>query len=196
MDTCGIEENNFDNIHRDDGGGNDGGDKIIKNLPFASYEERLNSFQNWPIQLLPSKEQLSRAGFKYLNVGDQVQCFYCNLKLKEWKKSDNAFEEHKRCTQDLQINCLFVKSIEFDNFVKNHSESVFQNPITNQDHADLDQNSTTSDCDVLTCKICFTNKITKVLIPCGHSSCYECVFKLQTCPICKDNFTKINNLFI
>ncbi len=61
---------------------------------------------------------------------------------------------------------------------------------------DLDQNSTTSDYDVLTCKICVTNKITKVLIPCGHSACYECVFKLQTCPICKDNFTKIHNLFI
>ncbi len=85
-------------------------DKIIKNLPFASYNERLNSFQNWPIQLLPSKEQLSRAGFIYLNIGDQVQCFYCNLKLKEWKRSDNAFEEHKKHTQDLKINCLFVKS--------------------------------------------------------------------------------------
>ncbi len=45
-------------------------------------------------------------------------------------------------------------------------------------------------------QICVTNKITKVLIPCGHSACYECVFKLQTCPICKDNFTKIHNLFI
>ncbi|KAF7672852.1 Apoptosis inhibitor [Astathelohania contejeani] len=202
MDTCGIYNSDNEEFSQENDGENDGGDKIIKNLPFASYDERLNSFQNWPIQLLPSKEQLSRAGFIYLNIGDQVQCFYCDLKLKEWKRSDNPFEEHKKHTQDLKINCLFVKSIEFDNFVKNHSESCFQNPITNNinqdlDHnQDLDQNSTTSDCDVLTCKICFTNKITKVLIPCGHSSCYECVFKLQTCPICKNNFIKINNLFI
>lgn len=191
MDTCGILEENNDNEFPQE----NGGDKIIKNLPFASYDERLKSFQNWPIQLLPSKEQLSKAGFKYLNIGDQVQCFYCNLRLKEWKRSDNAFEEHKRCTQDLQINCLFVKSIEFDNLVKNSLSSVSHEGI-NQDLNDQDLNSTTSDCDVLTCKICFINKITKVLIPCGHSLCYECVFKLQTCPICKKNFTKINNLFI
>ncbi len=54
------------------------------------------------------------------------------------ERSDNAFEEHKKHTQDLKINCLFVKSIEFDNFVKNHSESCFQNPITNNINQDLD----------------------------------------------------------
>ncbi len=104
MDTCGIYNNDKEEFPKEnDEGENDEGDKIIKNLPFASYNERLNSFQNWPIQLLPSKEQLSRAGFIYLNIGDQVQCFYCNLKLKEWKRSDNAFEEHKKHTQDLKL---------------------------------------------------------------------------------------------
>ncbi len=38
MDTCGIYNNDKEGIsQRNDEGENDEGDKIIKNLPFASY---------------------------------------------------------------------------------------------------------------------------------------------------------------
>ncbi len=44
MDTCGIYNNDKEEFPKEnDEGENDEGDKIIKNLPFASYNERLNS---------------------------------------------------------------------------------------------------------------------------------------------------------
>ncbi len=96
MDTCGIYNNDKEEFPKE----NDEGEtmkeiKLLKIYHLQSYNERLIHFKIGQYNYLPSKEQLSRAGFIYLNIGDQVQCFYCNLKLKEWKRSDNAFEEHK-----------------------------------------------------------------------------------------------------
>ncbi len=46
MDTCGIYNNDKEEFPKEnDEGENDEGDKIIKNLPFASYNERLNHFK-------------------------------------------------------------------------------------------------------------------------------------------------------
>ncbi len=56
MDTCGIYNNDKEEFpNKTMKEKTDEGDKIIKNLPFASYNERLNSFQNWPNTIITFK---------------------------------------------------------------------------------------------------------------------------------------------
>jgi len=49
------------------------------------------------------------------------------------------------------------------------------------------------------CKICFTNNINVVLIPCGHSLCNNCVDRLSAskqCPFCRASYISKNNLYV
>jgi hypothetical protein len=71
-------------------------DTGIRSLPRVSfthtdmimYEDRLQSFKQWPRQILPDKYNLARAGFIYTGVGDIVQCFGCGIRVSEWEKTD------------------------------------------------------------------------------------------------------------
>lgn len=69
-----------------------------------SEEARLNSFQNWPDYVHLTPRELASAGFYYTGIDDQVQCFCCGGKLKNWEPCDNAWSEHRRHFP----NCFFV----------------------------------------------------------------------------------------
>jgi len=46
------------------------------------------------------------------------------------------------------------------------------------------------------CKICFTNVINTVLLPCAHVAiCFECTATLKDCPICREKITKVVKTF-
>ncbi|XP_005022182.4 E3 ubiquitin-protein ligase XIAP isoform X1 [Anas platyrhynchos] len=67
-----------------------------KNPAMCSEEARLKSFHNWPSYGLLAPKELASAGLYYTGVGDQVACFCCGGKLKNWEPSDRAWSEHKR----------------------------------------------------------------------------------------------------
>ncbi|NXG57432.1 XIAP ligase, partial [Hemiprocne comata] len=67
-----------------------------KNPAMCSEETRLKSFYNWPLNGQLTPKELANAGFYYTGVGDQVACFCCGGKLKQWEPSDIAWSEHKR----------------------------------------------------------------------------------------------------
>ena len=71
------------------------------------YENRLKTFDTWPIQIRPNKFQLSSAGFYYTGRSDIVECFSCAIRLHQWKKEDDPLKEHK----SLSPQCLFLKMI-------------------------------------------------------------------------------------
>ncbi|NXS64417.1 XIAP ligase, partial [Brachypteracias leptosomus] len=75
-----------------------------KNPAMCSEEARLKSFHNWPLNSLLTPKDLANAGFYYTGVGDQVACFCCGGKLKQWEPDDRAWSEHKRHFP----KCLFV----------------------------------------------------------------------------------------
>ncbi|XP_010405986.2 E3 ubiquitin-protein ligase XIAP isoform X1 [Corvus cornix cornix] len=75
-----------------------------KNPAMCSEETRLKSFHNWPLNGQLTPQELANAGFYYTGVGDQVACFCCGGKLKNWEPSDRAWSEHKRHFP----KCLFV----------------------------------------------------------------------------------------
>ncbi|PKK26775.1 E3 ubiquitin-protein ligase XIAP isoform X2 [Columba livia] len=67
-----------------------------KNPAMCSEETRLKSFHSWPLNGQLTPKELASAGFYYTGVGDQVACFCCGGKLKQWEPSDRAWSEHKR----------------------------------------------------------------------------------------------------
>ncbi|XP_006862912.1 PREDICTED: E3 ubiquitin-protein ligase XIAP-like [Chrysochloris asiatica] len=75
-----------------------------RNPEMGSEEARLKSFQNWPDYAHLTPRELARAGLYYTGIGDQVQCFCCGGKLKNWEPCDRAWSEHRRHFP----NCFFV----------------------------------------------------------------------------------------
>ncbi|NXG50293.1 XIAP ligase, partial [Psilopogon haemacephalus] len=75
-----------------------------KNPTMCSEETRLKSFHNWPLNSELTPKELANAGFYYTGVGDEVACFCCGGKLKQWEPDDRAWSEHKRHFP----KCLFV----------------------------------------------------------------------------------------
>ncbi|NWU76101.1 XIAP ligase, partial [Onychorhynchus coronatus] len=75
-----------------------------RNPAMCSEETRLKSFHNWPLNDQLTPKELATAGFYYVGVGDQVACFCCGGKLKNWEPADRAWSEHKRHFP----KCLFV----------------------------------------------------------------------------------------
>ncbi|NWV06752.1 XIAP ligase, partial [Ptilonorhynchus violaceus] len=88
-----------------------------KNPAMCSEETRLKSFHNWPLNGQLTAQELANAGFYYTGVGDQVACFCCGGKLKNWEPSDRAWSEHKRHFP----KCLFVLGRDVGNV---SSESI------------------------------------------------------------------------
>ncbi|KAF2975885.1 hypothetical protein EK904_008942 [Melospiza melodia maxima] len=88
-----------------------------KNPAMCSEETRLKSFHNWPLNGQLTPQELANAGFYYTGVGDQVACFCCGGKLKNWEPGDRAWSEHKRHFP----KCLFVLGRDVGNV---SSESV------------------------------------------------------------------------
>ncbi|NWS15994.1 XIAP ligase, partial [Pachyramphus minor] len=88
-----------------------------RNPAMCSEETRLKSFHNWPLNDQLTPKELANAGFYYTGVGDQVACFCCGGKLKNWEPTDRAWSEHKRHFP----KCLFVLGRDVGNVP---SESV------------------------------------------------------------------------
>jgi hypothetical protein len=74
------------------------------------YHDRLNTFVNWPIQMIPSKTALAQCGFYYTGSGDRVACFACDVKLHSWDRSDNPWVEHESHSP----MCLFLKMYGYE----------------------------------------------------------------------------------
>ncbi|XP_038604158.1 E3 ubiquitin-protein ligase XIAP [Tachyglossus aculeatus] len=90
-----------------------------KNPAMCSEEARLETFQNWPEYTLLAPGQLARAGLYYSGIDDQVECFCCGGKLKNWEPCDRPWSEHKRHFP----KCLFVLGRDVGN-IEIESDSI------------------------------------------------------------------------
>ncbi|XP_062934844.1 E3 ubiquitin-protein ligase XIAP-like [Cynocephalus volans] len=75
-----------------------------RNPAMCSGAARLKSFQNWPDDAHLTPRELASAGLSYTGTDDQVQCFCCGGKLKNWEACDGVWSEHRQHFP----NCFFV----------------------------------------------------------------------------------------
>ncbi|KAL1492140.1 hypothetical protein ABEB36_012628 [Hypothenemus hampei] len=65
-------------------------------INYQSEQVRLASFENWPIPEIVSPEDLARAGFYSLRIGDNTKCAFCKGVVRAWEPNDIPDVEHKR----------------------------------------------------------------------------------------------------
>ncbi|KAM3827268.1 E3 ubiquitin-protein ligase XIAP isoform 3-T3 [Vipera latastei] len=82
-----------------------------QNLAMCNEEVRLRSFHSWPPYVPVTPEDLANAGLYYRGVGDEVECFCCGGKMKNWELGDQAWSEHRRHFP----RCFFVLGYDVGN---------------------------------------------------------------------------------
>ena len=80
------------------------GDDISIQEKMMFEGNRLISFQTWPPNANAYAFQLARSGFYYSGDSDEVICFACEGRIRDWQKKDNPMQKH---IQQFP-NCPFV----------------------------------------------------------------------------------------
>ena len=80
-----------------------------KNMTFQEtvyMQYRLHSFTKWP-HVVPTAEEVARAGFQYIGPADQTKCIVCHGIACQWEIKDDPLAEHLR----LFPNCPLAQKI-------------------------------------------------------------------------------------
>jgi len=86
---------------------------------YAELPRRHTSFNSWPMENLPSVDDLVRAGFFYSGTKTVVTCFYCNGSLQNWGPKDNPMIEHARWFP----HCAYAKQLCGEDLYRKIQES-------------------------------------------------------------------------
>ncbi|MDP0588581.1 MAG: RING-HC finger protein [Candidatus Endonucleobacter bathymodioli] len=100
---------------------------------YATYQNRLNSYDNWPRQQTQNREGLAKAGYFYTGNTDVVRCFCCDLGLAEWDSADCPWREHARHA----TKCWFLqqeKGSRYISEIKNKWKEVYSPKSENFEH--------------------------------------------------------------
>lgn len=79
--------------------------KLNKN--YKIYDNRIESFENWPCSIIISPSQMSKAGFYYTGYSDKCICTFCGVTLLKWQWNDDPVFEHKKYSN----NCSYLKMV-------------------------------------------------------------------------------------
>jgi len=181
---------------------------------YATQEARLRSYEMWPIALKLKPNTLSEAGFFYTGKGDQTICFHCGGGLKDWEESDEPWVEHARWFS----KCNFVLLVKGKDFVdevcgrkttKGKSKSEENLSQSSTECSKKEDSNSSKEVDVKKeeesgksehtslCKICYTDEVGVVFLPCGHLvACVKCALSLTTCAVCRQSVTATVRVFL
>ena len=70
------------------------GDKISIQEQMMFEGNRLCSFQAWPTNAKAYAFQLARSGFYYSGEADEVICFACKGRIRDWQNRDIPMQKH------------------------------------------------------------------------------------------------------
>uniref|UniRef100_T1JFM1 RING-type domain-containing protein n=1 Tax=Strigamia maritima TaxID=126957 RepID=T1JFM1_STRMM len=88
---------------------------------YATYENRLKTYQTWPTAIPMMPKALAEAGFYYAGVSDHVRCFCCDGGLRNWEVNDDPWVEHARWFG----KCCFLNLMKGHEFVE---EAMMRHP--------------------------------------------------------------------
>lgn len=178
--------------------------------------ERIKTFNTWPRQIKQRPEELAKAGFFYTGVGDNVECYQCNIKWCDMLEDAVPMEEHAV----LSPFCEFLKAtvgkacVKMMTLKRKLSSSSQENKKL-EDKKKMNNNDDTistsepgnektpskgKELYSLTCGICLDeeHKADVALYECGHLMCSECVLRISTagrCPYCQRDYVDILKIF-
>lgn len=84
---------------------------------FDSFLERLRTFSNWPRVQTP--DALASVGFFRIKGSvDEVQCFYCGVRIFDWEPHDDPLSEHLRWSKKCRFANLVNNMQTLDEFIQ------------------------------------------------------------------------------
>lgn len=168
FDTCGRTSKEELGIHK----------KRAPSFPdYITIESRLQSYETWPKELKrQNPNTLSEAGFFYTGRGDQTICFHCGGGLQNWEESDDPWFEHARWFS----KCNFINLMKSDKSINSVCKKTDE-PINHSSDNLIEEGNEKS-----LCKICYTDDVGVVFLPCGHLVvCVKCSLYLTSCAVCR-----------
>lgn len=67
----------------------------VTSSKWSTYKRRLETFKEWELDHIVSKESLARNGFTWTSWSDHVECQECGLGLRNWRAGLDAWRQHK-----------------------------------------------------------------------------------------------------
>ncbi|KAJ8673411.1 hypothetical protein QAD02_004673 [Eretmocerus hayati] len=180
-------------------------DENPKFLQYVHVEIRLSSFNDWPISISQTKEQLAAAGFFHTGRGDSTTCYHCGLTLQNWEPLDIPWNQHAKWFP----GCLFLNLSKERAFIDDFSCSLLPSstsrklspiikklrnftPLPKEDNGKLNHPPQTNKIieNSELCRICFNEEIGVVFLSCGHLiTSIKCAPNLKVCPFCRSHLT-------
>lgn len=179
---------------------------------YKNVANRLESYASWENTNV-TPQALSEAGFFYTGVDDIVECPYCHINGFNWLLGDDPMSDHALWAS----NCPFVingNDVD-DEFhylrvvpelevpediieIRPHSVPEDEKEITinNAQPICLPESCIIIDEKEL-CKICFVNKIDRLIVPCGHLVfCGMCSLSINVCPLCRVTISHVHKAYL
>lgn len=142
-------------------------------------------------------EILAMSGLFSINDEPKLTCFHCGWQATEWDQYDDTWIKHITWSP----SCHFIKTAkghEFQTRTKHHTDIVYAiQQLETPTNKTSEQKTDTS----FKCKICQSNDIGAVFLPCGHATtCSTCAkilnFTTRKCPVCRDNYILYQDIYI
>lgn len=90
---------------------------------------RLKTFENrWPLTFIDAK-LLAQTGMYYTGITDTVKCYFCEVEISQWKKSDHPVNEHYRWSR----NCPLLRRRKTNNLPLDRHELNAVLPLPSYD---------------------------------------------------------------
>ena len=143
----------------------------------------------------------------YTGTGDKVKCVFCEVEIGVWERTDDPIIEHIKWSP----NCALLKKdrtsnvpISFLEFLKifpkpDECGAKRTTPLPTNKNKSVHTKTSSSESskgNEKICKICYTNELNVVFLPCGHVvSCTKCAEVLYKCPICRSYIENSNRIY-
>ena len=169
---------------------------------FDCYEERLQSYNNWPESCGQSPQALANAGFFMVSSNNcHTKCFNCKGELLNWEPQDDPIVEHTKwfptCSfafaMKAKMECL-KPSIDI---TESDDINEIMKGFENMSVEDL-KDKYTGLFDKMACKICYSNFSNILCTPCNHLCiCSKCSSRIKKkCPLCRGYLNRKIKIFL
>lgn len=84
---------------------------------FHREDERLKTFEFWPLNFINYKE-MAATGLFYTGEADRTKCYFCEVEIHSWESTDTPVSEHIRWSK----NCPLIRRCTTNNVAVNSDE--------------------------------------------------------------------------
>lgn len=185
-----IEECKEENIKKN----NSIKDELSKqlNINFDNFKETIhilrNHYSKLNIETFNLEKEITRIIKKHDEYYSEIKNIYVKLNNLDGIQSHLQKIDAEIC----QYSKDYLKRNNVDDKIRLYQKNVKQINFLKQYLNEI--NSVTF---VPFCQICMTRIVDRVVIPCGHTACQQCLNKCEmNCFICRTDVTSINKLFM